>query len=96
MYSLYKNEYRIFKSVEINIRKGLSLRKKKKEEMNQFRPWYLDTQKCHKETPCVAILNKQNVFFFSFTKSENRREKQVLSEWGGWYQWEGGGCEEKV
>jgi hypothetical protein len=33
--------------------------------------------KCHKETPCVAILNK-NVFFFSFTKLENRRAEQVL------------------
>jgi hypothetical protein len=29
------------------------------------------------ETPCVAILSK-NVFFFSFTKSENRKAEQVL------------------
>jgi hypothetical protein len=27
-------------------------------------------------------------------KSENRRAEQVLS--GSWYQWEGGGCEERV
>jgi hypothetical protein len=30
MYSLYKNEYRIFKPVEIIIRKGLSRKKKNK------------------------------------------------------------------
>jgi hypothetical protein len=35
--------------------------------------------KCHKETPCVAILkDAKNVIFFSSTKSENRRVKQVL------------------
>jgi hypothetical protein len=37
---------------------------------------------CQKETPCVAVLNKQNVIFFllffSYTKSENRRAEQVL------------------
>jgi hypothetical protein len=34
--------------------------------------------KCHKETHCVAILNKQKHYFFSFTKLESRREEQVL------------------
>jgi hypothetical protein len=36
---------------------------------------------------CVAILKKQKcLFFFSFTKSENRRAEQVLR--GVCYQWE--------
>jgi hypothetical protein len=36
-----------------------------------------------KETPCVAILNKQKCHFFSFTKLEKRREGQVLPGEGG-------------
>jgi hypothetical protein len=39
----------------------------------------------YKETPCVAILNKQKCHLFSSTKSENRRVEQVLPG-GGWYQ----------
>jgi hypothetical protein len=31
----------------------------------------------HKETPCVAILNKMS--FFKFIKSEKRRGEQVMS-----------------
>jgi hypothetical protein len=46
--------------------------------MNQFTIYYICTLKCHKEAPCVAILNKQKCKLFSFTKSENRRVKQVL------------------
>jgi hypothetical protein len=42
---------------------------------------------CLKETPYVAILNKQKCHFFpvffSFTKSENRWVEQVLSRWVG-------------
>jgi hypothetical protein len=34
------------------------------------------------------------MFFFFFTKTENKNVNQVLS--GGWYQWEGGGCKERV
>jgi hypothetical protein len=49
------------------------------EEMNQFRLYYTHTWKCHKETPCAAILNKQKyLLFFSFTKSDNRRAEQIL------------------
>jgi hypothetical protein len=36
MYFLYKNEYRIFKSIETTIRKGLRQKKEKIEEMNQI------------------------------------------------------------
>jgi hypothetical protein len=32
--------------------------------------------------------------FFFFIRLENRRAEQVLS--GGWYQWEWGGCGERV
>jgi hypothetical protein len=39
-----------------------------------------NTWKCHKETPC---LTSKNVIFFLFTKSEKRREKQVLLEGRG-------------
>jgi hypothetical protein len=49
--------------------------------------------KCHKEIPCVAILNKQkcDYFFLSFAKSESRREEEVLSRGRGeevekWYR----------
>jgi hypothetical protein len=35
--------------------------------------------KCHKETPCVAILKKISCFFLYFyIKSEDRKTKQVL------------------
>jgi hypothetical protein len=35
---------------------------------------------------------KMSFFLFSFTKSENRREEQVLLEvQGSWYQWWGNG-----
>jgi hypothetical protein len=39
----------------------------------------------HRETPCVAILNKQKCHFspFSSTKLENRRTEQVLPGAGG-------------
>jgi hypothetical protein len=36
MYSLYKNEHRIFKPVEITIKKGTKVERRKIEEMNQF------------------------------------------------------------
>jgi hypothetical protein len=43
--------------------------------------------KCHKETPCVAILNKQNVifFFFKIGKQEDRTDPGCGVR-GGWYQ----------
>jgi hypothetical protein len=47
--------------------------------------------KCHNKTPFIDILNKQKCLF---SKTENRKVKQVLS--GGWYQCEGGGYKERV
>jgi hypothetical protein len=52
--------------------------------------------KCHKETSCAAILNKQNcLFFFYFINSGNRKEQEDGSglAWESWNQWEreGGG-----
>jgi hypothetical protein len=41
-----------------------------------------------------SCLKQRKMSFFSFTKSENRWAKQALL--GGWYQWEGGGCGERV
>jgi hypothetical protein len=37
IYFLYKNEYRIFKTVEITIKRGTKEERRKTEEMNQFR-----------------------------------------------------------
>jgi hypothetical protein len=34
------------------------------------------------------------MFHRKFSKTENRKVKQVLSE--GWYQWEGGGYKERA
>jgi hypothetical protein len=50
--------------------------------------------KCHKETPCAAILKKQAYHFFSyFFLIQNQRtggqNKSCLGE-EGWYLWEGG------
>jgi hypothetical protein len=41
-----------------------------------------------------SYLIQTKMSFFSFAKLENRRVEQVLA--GGWYQWEGGGCGERV
>jgi hypothetical protein len=49
-----------------------------------------------RKTPCVVILSKNFILFFSFTKSENRRVDQVLPESKVWYQWEGRGGGERV
>jgi hypothetical protein len=67
--------------MEITIRK---VERRKIEGMNQIRLHYIYTWKFHKETPCLAILNKNCIFYF--TKLENRKPEQVL---GGedWYQW---------
>jgi hypothetical protein len=47
--------------------------------------------KCHNETPCEAILTNKNVFF---SKTENRKAKQVLS--GGLVPVGRGGDKERV
>jgi hypothetical protein len=95
IYSLRKNECRIFKPIEITIRWGEEkgekyLESRKIEKMDQFVFSYIHTWKCHKETPCIAILNKEkNIIFFFYKITE-----QV--EVGGWYQLEGKGCGEKM
>jgi hypothetical protein len=57
------------------MRTGESMREAKNQIFYYIRFANGDT-KCqdhHKKTPCISILNKQNVIFSSFTKSENRR-----------------------
>jgi hypothetical protein len=71
MYSLHRMNLRN------HHKKGTKV-ERKKIEMNQFRLQCIYTWKCHKETPHVAILDKQKWHYFSFTKSENRRAEQVL------------------
>jgi hypothetical protein len=39
-------------------KKGTKVEKRKTEKMNQFWLQCIYTCKCHKDTPCVAILNK--------------------------------------
>jgi hypothetical protein len=41
----------------------------------------MHTWKCHKETPCIAILNKNVIFFFyKIREQESGKMEQVLSE----------------
>jgi hypothetical protein len=47
--------------------------------MSQLGLQYMHTWKCYKETPCIAILNKQKYLFFSFTKLGNRMTEHILS-----------------
>jgi hypothetical protein len=94
MYFLYKNEYRIFKPVETALRKGL-MYKGEIERMDQFGLLYIYTWKCHKETPCIDILKKQKCHFFLLQKCGAGGENRSCLGWG-WYQWERGGCGEKV
>jgi hypothetical protein len=53
----------------LNLLKSPQERRKIKG-MNQFRLQYIYTWKCHNETPCTSF----------FSKTENRKVKQVLSE----------------
>jgi hypothetical protein len=52
---------------------------------------YIYTWKCHNETPCIAILKKQN---FIFLKNGGQEGEIVLS--GDLYKWEGGGYKERM
>jgi hypothetical protein len=65
MCSVYKKEYRILKPVETTTRKGLK-QKEEKEQMNQIVLYCIYTLKCHKETPFIAILNKQKCHVIPF------------------------------
>jgi hypothetical protein len=40
--------------------------------------------KCHKETPCVAILRNKNVSFFFIYKTR-KQEGETGPEWRVWY-----------
>jgi hypothetical protein len=65
MYSLYKNEYRIFKPAEITISREL----REKEENRRDEPiWIImHTWKCHKETSCIAsYLSSPMLLIFIF------------------------------
>jgi hypothetical protein len=60
--------------------------------MSQFGLKCIYTWKCHKETPYVAILNKQKChFFFLLQNQRTRGLNRSCRE--GWYQWRGGGGE---
>jgi hypothetical protein len=67
MYSLYKNEYRIFKPDETTIRKGL----RQNEENRKDKTIWVITHmymEMSQGNPCVAILTNKNVIF-SFLQS---------------------------
>jgi hypothetical protein len=62
--------------------------------MNQFGIKYIYKWKCHKETACMAILNKQKYHFVFL-------QKQRTGEWNGsclgvGKRGKGGGCGESV
>jgi hypothetical protein len=82
MYFLWKNEYRIFKPIEITIRRR---KKGEKNEKNRGDEsiWVI----IH---IYMAILYKQKCLF---TKTK-MKVKQVLSR--GWHQWEVEECRERV
>jgi hypothetical protein len=74
MYSLYKNEYRVF-----NHKKGTKVERRKIEKMNQTGLYYIYTWTCHKEIPYKTILCKNVIsFFLSFAKLGNRKVEQLL------------------
>jgi hypothetical protein len=54
--------------------------------MKQFRFWYIYMWKCHKEIPCIYVLDKQKCHFF---KQNMRIGGQNDSCLGSWYQWKG-------
>jgi hypothetical protein len=51
-------------------KKGTSIERRKIEGMNQFKLKYIHTLKCHNETPCIAILNKQKFHFLFYKNGE--------------------------
>jgi hypothetical protein len=53
---------------------------RKIEEMNQLGYKYIYTWKCHKETPYIAMLNKQKCHFFLLQIGE--QEGRTGSVWG--------------
>jgi hypothetical protein len=47
--------------------------------MNELWALYLYTWKCHNETPCITVWNKQKCLFFFFLQKQRTRQKNVLS-----------------
>jgi hypothetical protein len=56
------------------LKPGSKVERTKIGEMNKFSLQW----KCHKETPCVAILSNQKCHFFSSSKSEEGRTGPAL------------------
>jgi hypothetical protein len=46
--------------------------RRKMEGMNQFGLQYICTRKCHYETPCIVILNKQKMFLYQKRGQEDK------------------------
>jgi hypothetical protein len=59
---------------------GTKVERRKLEEMNEFGLKYIYTWKCHKETPCIDILNKQKCHFFFYNIRE--QEDRTSLVWG--------------
>jgi hypothetical protein len=64
------------------------------EGMNHVRIKYIHTWKRHNETLHRNLQQQQQKVGLFFSKTEDRKVKQLLSR--GWYQWEGGGDKERV
>jgi hypothetical protein len=82
MYSLYKNEYRIFKLVETIIRKGLGRKEKNRGDKPNWAIIHIYMEMPQGNSLCSYLKQAKMSFFifscFSYTKSENRRVEQVL------------------
>jgi hypothetical protein len=75
------HEYRIFKTVEITIRRGLGrMEKNRRDEPIQV-IIHINTEMSQANSP-YSCLKQTKTYFFFFTKSENKRAEQVLS----WYK----------
>jgi hypothetical protein len=79
-YSLYKNEYRIFKPVETTIRKGLRYKEEKQKCTILGYNTYIHGSAQGKSL--CSYLKHEKCHYFSFTKLENRRAESVILGWG--------------
>jgi hypothetical protein len=91
MYFLYKNEYRIFKPVEITIRRGLGRKEKNREDEPIQAIIHIYMEMSQQNTLYSYI--KQTKMSSSQKQKTGRQNRSYL---GGWYQWQGREYKERV
>jgi hypothetical protein len=75
LYSLFKNEYGIFKPDKTTIRRGQGRKKKNRDEPIRLQQIY--TYICRKDTTCVPDIKQTKMSFFS-CKPREQEGGQVL------------------